>query len=570
MVLPTGTGKTLIAVLWIRKLLLSGQARKVLVLEPTRFLVEQVTKYLRQVGHLDAAPIHGSYPKAHRESLWRSAQVVVATPEVVVADRDIVQNLRIDAVVVDECHHTTGKDAYVEVMKMLDYVPYRLGLSAFIPTRRAREIERLIGSIRSWSWRDPDVAPYIPPCIGEVYEAELNEAEKELLQALEHVRDSYVGRLRGLIQNAIRWFVRDGALALRDSMSRETILAKMLEPLRDKILDERVRPAHKLDPFMRVLRDHEGYAKAIVFIDRVAVATYVHSRLEQMGVKSVLIRGRMHRDALLQALEEARREDTRVIVSTSAGEEGIDLPDADLLVLWSISSSPLRLIQRHGRVLRAATATIGRLRFAVYIVTVDTIDVDSLIDAVEESRKLGIDLPLDVSTIEALWRRSARHRILSLLEGHPMTIDWLHEITGIPVDILRRDLRRLCQRGEVAYIHTYLGRIYFCRSDIEVLYERFEDCLTPDPELEATINYITEGGTQKRIRRATLSRALEVLRQALSEGPIMRIDVSLEVPVERGLIKLVNLHYVFRIDDEELLKLVLFNAYSVRSYMDAL
>jgi len=569
-VLPTGTGKTLIAVLWMRRLLLSGQAKKILVLEPTRFLVEQISRYIRQVGRLSAEPIHGSYPRKQREEVWKRAQVIVATPEVVVADRDIVQSIRIDAVVVDECHHTTGKDAYVEVMKLLDYVPYRLGLSAFIPAHRIKEIERLIGTIRSWSWKDPDVAPYIPPCIGEVYEAELNDAEKKLLQALEELRDSYVGRLRGLIQNAIRWFVRDGALALRDSMTRETVLAKLLEPIRDLVFNDSVRPSHKLDPFKRALRDHEGFAKSIVFIDRIAVATYVYDTLKSMGMKSVLIRGRMRRETLLKVLEEARHETTRVIVSTSAGEEGIDLPDADLLTLWSISSSPLRLVQRHGRVLRATPTAVERLRFVVYIVTVDTVDVDSLIDAVEESRRFGIDLPLDTTAIESLWRRSARHRIVRVLEGHPMTLEWLHEVTGIPIDILRRDVRRLCQRGEVAYIYTYMGRVYFCRSDIDIVYERFAECLSPDPSIEGTVVYTTEDGAQRRIRKATLSKALDQLKKVLERAAITRLDLSLEVPIERGLIKIANLHYTFRIDDEELLRLTLFNAYSIRAFIDTL
>ena len=31
----------------------------------------------------------------------------------------------------------------------------------------------------------------------------------------------YAGRLRALVNTAIRWFVRDGALALRESLERD-------------------------------------------------------------------------------------------------------------------------------------------------------------------------------------------------------------------------------------------------------------------------------------------------------------------------------------------------------------
>lgn len=46
--LPTGTGKTLVAVLWLKHALESGEVQRALILEPTRLLVNQTTEYLLQ------------------------------------------------------------------------------------------------------------------------------------------------------------------------------------------------------------------------------------------------------------------------------------------------------------------------------------------------------------------------------------------------------------------------------------------------------------------------------------------------------------------------------------------
>ncbi len=565
-VLPTGTGKTLIAVLWMKRLLEDRKVKRVLVLEPTRFLVEQVARYISRVGNLDARPVHGAKSRSERVRCWREAQVVVATPEIVVADRDEVERASFDAVVVDECHHTTGKDSYVEAMKILSSAEYRLGLSAFIPRSRAHEIESLIGEIRVWSWEDPRVKPFIPPWVAEVYEAELNEQEWALLRALEEIRDRYSGRIKGLVQNAIRWLVRDGAIALRDSLQRATLLSKVLEPLRPLIEDARVRPAHKLDPLLRSLRDHEGFRKAIVFVDRVAVALYLRDRLSELGYKVALIRGRMRADELKRVLEEASQS-AEIIVSTSAGEEGVDLPEADLLVLWSILASPLKFIQRHGRILRASTLPQGQ-KFVVYLVTVDTIDVDSLVDALEMARRIGVDVPIDRETIERLWRRTTRATILHYLEGNPMTIDWLAELCGWPIKELEEALRRLCKSGHVLYIHTDIGKVYALPEDIDILIERFQDYLNPDPNLEAKAKYRPLG--HKSFSRAITGRfdkVLNALSKVLEQrGAIEELRISASIEVSKGLIKIVNLAYTFLIDNEQKLEIALRNAYSCRRF----
>ncbi len=558
--MPTGTGKTLVAALWIRELLRRGEARRILVLEPTRFLVEQNAGFLRSQG-VDAAPLHGSLPRPARERAWRS-RVVVATPEIVVAEWARFSAQGFDAVVVDECHHTTGQDAYRRVMEGHRF-RRRLGLSAYIPPSRRGEIEELIGEIRSWGWEDPRLRRYIPAWEAEIYEAPLNPSETRLYEELEKAWESVAGHERALLGNAIRWLVRDGALALRESLESGERLKQVLPEAASRLLySPGVRPAHKLDALLRVLRDHEGFAKALVFVERVAVAAYLHKALEGWG--TALIVGRRRIDPAA-ALEKARMRDTRVIVSTSAGEEGIDLPEADLMVVWSNTASPLRFIQRLGRVLRASEGARLRHRWVVFITTPDTVDVDSLVDGLLEARRAGVHVNIDPGVVDYVWSLSRRRRVLEALEN-PMPLDVLARGLEMPLDRAREAVEWLLDRGFAVYIYTGIGRIYASKTAIPALYERFAEDLNPSHDLEAKITVYQDGrkAGSLRGRIATASRKLQAL--LTRTGYLSRLHFSAQIEVSRGLFRLVNLNYTYKIDDAETLKLVLDNAYSCASY----
>ena len=223
--LPTGTGKTLVAALWLKSLFEHGKIEKALILEPTRLLVNQTTDYLFDKGGVDCVPIDGRIARPRRVELWQSA-VVVATPETTFND---VEHADFDAVVVDECHHTVGQDAFAKVMAELRPV-YKLGLSAFIPSRREPEITELIGTIRRWRWNDPAIAPYVPNWIGEVYEGNLNSEELELLKVIRRLPTG-PGLNPALLE---RYLTRDGSRAVKETLSKKNRLAQAFGEMRSE------------------------------------------------------------------------------------------------------------------------------------------------------------------------------------------------------------------------------------------------------------------------------------------------------------------------------------------------
>jgi len=392
--LPTGTGKTLVAIAFVERCL--KRSSKALVLEPTRFLVEQTAKRFRYEG-IDASMIHSGV----KERDW-SRKVIVTTPESALSylrkrygmlprSRAVeLASREFQIVVIDECHHTVGNDPFAQVMQYLHHST-KLGLSALIPRRRTGEITHYIGPIRRWDFSDLKGKGYEKPyMIAEVYEAPLRPIEEELYRRLYELwlSNPLVSNFAAL---ALTTLSRDGCDALRDSANRPTTFAEFL--LKNIPIASLPREPHKLAVLERVLEDYEGnYEKALVFVNRRCTAELLAQRFSHFNPVKV-IGGREYADpkARKNLLEEARRPETRLIIATSAGDEGIDVPEVDLLIFWSHVSSPLRLYQRLGRGLRPALEE-GKVKYAVFIVTPGTRDYDALPESLVALAREGVDV----------------------------------------------------------------------------------------------------------------------------------------------------------------------------------
>lgn len=290
--LPTGMGKTLVAVLWLRHLFDSGEVCRALILEPTRLLVNQTTEYFLQKAGVECVPIDRRIPRDRRRELWASAGLVVATPETAFND---IQDVTADAVVVDECHHTCGQDAFARVMVTIK-PKWRLGLSAFVSERREPEVTDLIAPIRRWSWSDPEITPYVPNWIGEVYEGHINLEEQSLLKTIRQLPVE-PGLNPALLE---RYLTRDGSIAVRETLTKRNRLAEAFGETLLPVVPDRM---HKLESVGEIFDTHEPH-KAIVFIDRVVVADGIGELFPQMH--PVVFKGKRGKFDQGTALHQAR------------------------------------------------------------------------------------------------------------------------------------------------------------------------------------------------------------------------------------------------------------------------
>jgi ERCC4-related helicase len=449
--LPTGTGKTLVAALWCCKLLNLNLARRILIIEPSRFLVEQNYAYFRKNTNLVGERVYGVISPEARKDLWKKELITVCTAQTALND---LKHIDHDAIVVDECHHTTGQHAFKQLLENYPYFKRKLGLSATIPKRIEMEVSKWLGEIRRWHWSDPKIKPYLPSWYGEVYDTEFNDEETELQKKLEEARFMWgKSGLQGLISFALRTYSRDGALALQESAAKPTILGSILHDLGIPFYLEKCRKLHKSPILKIVLTTHE-FQKAIIFVDRVVVARALAEYFEEYN--PVVLLGRLHSstEAQKEALQRARNETHRLIISTSVGEEGIDLPEADLLIIWSNTVSTLRFIQRHGRLMRRRPKGEGPPKVVVYLATPDTEDYDALRDGVaavyseEDMEMYGIDL-------KALLAKSVVGRVQKLLSIQPTRYTEVSEAVNLDTKRVEKAMNELVRQGEAFYVYNY-------------------------------------------------------------------------------------------------------------------
>lgn len=168
-VLPTGLGKTVVALLVIATRL--EQGGRVLFLAPTKPLVEQHAEFLRSHLRAEIVVLTGEIPPRKRVELWKNdAQVIVSTPQVIendlVARRIALSDIKL--VIFDEAHRAVGNYSYVYIARTyIDQAenPLVIGLTAS-PGGTIEKIQRVsdalhIDNIEIRTEFDPDVLPYV-------------------------------------------------------------------------------------------------------------------------------------------------------------------------------------------------------------------------------------------------------------------------------------------------------------------------------------------------------------------------------------------------------------------------
>jgi ERCC4-related helicase len=471
--LPTGTGKTLVGVMWLRSLIELGRIRKALVLEPTRLLVKQTALYYMDKARLEVQAIDGTIPPDNRRNLWQEP-LVVATPESAFNDKDW---LNFDAVIVDECHHTVGQDAFARLMEVIGS-PYRLGLTAAVPEKRRHEIINYIGPIRQWNWSDPDIQPYMPDWIGEIYEADLSESESQVLRLLRSLPSAGFG-----ISLLERYLARDGTLALVNTLSKQGKLASEFGPQILPLLKDEPNHLHKLYVLQQIIEGHD-FTKAIIFVERRALATHLATIFRNLNPALLLGRTATNQE---QVLELAKAPETKLIIATSAGEEGIDLPEANLLVSWGSVASEIRFIQRHGRIMRK---TGDKLKFATFIVTPGTSDIDSFVRGLERAQLSG-HINIEESfgwDPSVLWPKTTWWHVTESLRGKGGRIATIGTTLGVREEMVSRVLEGAVKRGRIFYLYDVSSMaIDIARGYIKWFSEEFPDIKPVAARLHALV-----------------------------------------------------------------------------------
>jgi superfamily II DNA or RNA helicase len=326
-VLPTGAGKTHLAVLAIEQ-----KRRSTLVVVPTLDLVRQWYDLLRTSFGVDVGVIGGGE--------YRIEPLTVTTYDSAYLHMENIGN-RFGLVVFDECHHLPGESYALSARQCL--APFRLGLTATKERADGRDslLDDLVGPVVYKKDIVELAGQYLAEYDVQTLTVHLTRAEREEYEA---ERATYLGFLRkqGIrMGDAAGW----GQFIMRSSVSHEGQRA-MQAYRRQKELA--VAAPAKLDLLGNLLTDHARDRTLIFTLDN--ATAYEVSR--RFLVPAITHQTKVtERSEILERLRDGRYN---AVVTSRVLNEGVDVPAANVAVVLGGSGSVREHVQRLGRILRPA------------------------------------------------------------------------------------------------------------------------------------------------------------------------------------------------------------------------
>lgn len=424
-VLPTGLGKTTIALLVMAETLTKSK-RRCLFLAPTRVLVHQHYTFLQNhLDIIDISMITGETPEGERVKAWDNS-VICATPQITLNDleREIIKPQNFSLVIFDEAHRAVGDYAYCGIAQLIKkYSPRIVGMTATIPSdkEKASEVVNNLG-IQKVVMKDEtseDVRPYIQETNMEWVHVTLPENLKqvrsrivaaleartrelvqkgvvrsikaprsELIRAMDYVFKVNKGAAKALytairISHALNNLDTQGVTSFIRFCER--LEAKRGIGIKDLLQDQNFKAAYelakkaekegiehpKVEKLKEVISGVEG--KILVFTSYRDSVEVLYNRLKEAGFNAGYLIGKAGERGLKQGqqvetVSKFRDGTYDVLVATQVGEEGLDISECNLVVFYDNVPSAIRFVQRKGRTGRRAP---GRV---VVLVTKDTLD----------------------------------------------------------------------------------------------------------------------------------------------------------------------------------------------------
>lgn len=207
-VLPTGIGKTLVALMLAIDRMTKYPEEKVLFLAPTRPLAQQHLNYFKK--HLPElfATLElftGKTPAEKRKRLWENAEIIFSTPQCI--GNDLKNNLyplkNVSLLIEDECHRCIKNYSYTYIAKKYREQashPHLLGLTAS-PGHEKETIKRIcenldIEAVELRTRESEDVKEYLQDLKFEIIKVDFPEKFAKIRELLKKIFDKKVEELK--------------------------------------------------------------------------------------------------------------------------------------------------------------------------------------------------------------------------------------------------------------------------------------------------------------------------------------------------------------------------------------
>lgn len=403
-VLPTGLGKTLIAVSLIEEALDKNNCA--LFLSPTKPLARQHAATIRNALNLssnDISLITGEVPAGKRRQLY-SSKIFVSTPQTI--KNDIRNRLypieKTKLAVFDEAHRAVGDYAYVEIAKSLPEDCLVLALTASPGGDRAR-IKEVLGNLRIRNIEirtesDEDVKPFVRNLsyhwIPVDLPPEMKEADSILSSCISHYAQKLslsfgkppitskqkfllYGQRLGALRHPAKYTLLSYYYTLMHLIHMQELMQTQgPHPFLlylNKLSSSGSKPARaitkspeitkvkqlllssgdhpKAQRLIQLLSSMKG-KKIILFVQYRDQIKRIKELLDEHGFSARIFVGK--KDGFTRKLQEEtmdafRNDEFRILIASSIGEEGLDIPSVDSVIFYEPIPSEIRSIQRRGR-----------------------------------------------------------------------------------------------------------------------------------------------------------------------------------------------------------------------------
>lgn len=433
-VLPTGMGKTIIALLVMAEIKHKEPDKKILFLAPTKPLVNQHAGDIDELLKVDKPAIFtGEVKPDEREVLWEENEIIVSTPQVI---RNDLMAQRIDLsdlsfLIFDEAHRAVGGYAYVFIGEKFQREG---GLTLGLTASPGSEIDDMldvcdtlgINNVEIRTKWDPDVVNYVQNLDKDWIHVKLSGKQKKIVAKLKKILKRNVKKLQkhGFLEgkNTKRVSRKDiikaqkkvqaelhsdsnrsslySAASLAASAIKidhaidqaETQGPEILKEYLDKLKNEaeskggskaskRLMESDEMQDVLAMLKnmdeEHPKIPKTVEIVkeqfekkpdSRVIVFTNYRNTAKKLNrvlskennIRPVRFVGQADKKGdkglkqkdQIKAIDKFEEGEYNVLVATSVGEEGLDIPSTDLVVFYEPVPSEIRTIQRRGRTAR--------------------------------------------------------------------------------------------------------------------------------------------------------------------------------------------------------------------------
>jgi superfamily II DNA or RNA helicase len=325
-VLPTGSGKTIVGIKAIEKANAAS-----LVVVPTLDLMDQWTINLSKY-----------FPNVRIGNLGGGTDdiqpITVSTYDSAYIRASFLGN-KFSLVIFDEVHHLAaiGYRTIAEQMA----APFRLGLTATIEREDElhKDLPRLVGEVVFQASpnelaREKHLAPYeIERRMVEMLPDELEEYRRNM-----NIYQQCMKKLT--FQRYAISFEKLIMMSGRNRTAREALLAK------NRAMNVALNSRAKIEELREILAENKG-AKTIIFTQHNSLVHEISDRFFIPFITHKTIKD--ERQDVLKGFKEGRY---MAIVTSKVLDEGVDIPDAELGVILSGTGSTREFIQRLGRLLR--------------------------------------------------------------------------------------------------------------------------------------------------------------------------------------------------------------------------